>query len=264
MKKSKAGGLPSEAHSLGRGTQSINFQSETVDTRLSKGVLHQRRDLVFGLPVDLFGATHWDLLLLLLSHGPEGFYINKIENSLGEILKNKRLDEYFSEKNEALIYIVRDMMKDVINSGTGRALKSRYKFNNPVAGKTGTTNSFTDAWFVGFTPELAIGVWVGMDNPAVSINKYGSQAALPIFAKSIKKIYDFGEYSLGEGKVRKLNNKLDWEEPSTGLVKKRICKESMKPANKYCKQRSELLDELFLDNFVPQKCDIDSHSSLYK
>ena len=191
-------------------------------------------------------------------------YINKIENSLGEILKNKRLDEYFSEKNEALIYIVRDMMKDVINSGTGRALKSRYKFNNPVAGKTGTTNSFTDAWFVGFTPELAIGVWVGMDNPAVSINKYGSQAALPIFAKSIKKIYDFGEYSLGEGKVRKLNNKLDWEEPSTGLVKKRICKESMKPANKYCKQRSELLDELFLDNFVPQKCDIDSHSSLYK
>ena len=110
--------------------------------------------------------------------------------------------------NEGVVYIIRDMMKDVIlkKKGTGRSLITKYNFDgNAVAGKTGTTNNFTDAWFIGFTPQLAIGVWVGMDNPAVSLgNKvYGSKAALPIFAKSLKKIYDYGKYSLGDDKVRK-------------------------------------------------------------
>ena len=81
-------------------------------------------------------------------------------------------------------------MRDVIrDGGTGSSLRWKYKFYSPIAGKTGTTNNFTDAWFVGATPQVTIGVWVGMDNPAVSIKKYGSQAALPIFARSIKKIY---------------------------------------------------------------------------
>ncbi|MAV63949.1 MAG: hypothetical protein CMG00_02035 [Candidatus Marinimicrobia bacterium] len=191
-------------------------------------------------------------------------YINKIENSLGETLESNKFNENFSEKNEALVYIIRDMMKDVINSGTGRSLKTRYGFNSPVAGKTGTTNNFTDAWFVGFTPQIAIGVWVGMDNPAVSINKYGSQAALPIFAESIKKIYDFGEYSLGYEKVTKLDKQLDWTKPNNGLVEKKLCKESMKIANKYCNQRSGLVDEIFLEGFMPEKCDISSHLSRYK
>ena len=192
-------------------------------------------------------------------------YINRIENSLGKVLDNNMTEQEFAEKEEALIFIIRNMMKDVINSGTGSSLRWKYKFDSPVAGKTGTTNGFTDAWFVGFTPQLAIGVWVGMDNPAVSINKFGSQAALPIFAKSIKKIYDFGEFSLGNDEVRKLDKDLDWSKPLEGVIDKKICKKSMKLPNKYCKSRDGLVDEIFLEGFIPNEvCDIKTHISRYK
>ena len=99
--------------------------------------------------------------------------------------------------NESDIYILRDMMKSVIDRGTGGSIRWKYKFYAPAAGKTGTTNSKTDAWFVGFTPQIAIGVWVGLDDPSMTLGdkQYGSSAALPIFAKSIKSIYEKGNYS---------------------------------------------------------------------
>ena len=104
-----------------------------------------------------------------------------------------------------------------------------------------------------------------MDNPAVSIKKYGSEAALPIFGKTINKIYGFGEYSLGDDKVRKLDKNLDWDLPDAGIVEKKVCKESLKLANKYCKNKVGLIDEIFLENHIPNnKCDIKSHLSRYK
>ena len=103
-----------------------------------------------------------------------------------------------------------------------------------------------------------------MDNPAVSINKFGGQAALPIFAKSIKKIYDFGEYSLGNHS-RKLDDNLDWEKPDKGIVSKELCKESMKIANKYCKNKAGVINDFFLENYIPyNQCSIKSHLSRYK
>ena len=87
-------------------------------------------------------------------------------------------------------------MKDVINTGTGSKIRWKYKFTAPMAGKTGTTNRMTDAWFIGFTPEIAMGVWVGIDNPEMKLGEkqYGSRAALPIFAKAINKIYSLGNF----------------------------------------------------------------------
>jgi len=191
-------------------------------------------------------------------------YIYKIENSLGRLLDKIEPEENYAEDNEALIYLIRDMMKDVIKDGTGKSIREKYGFYAPVAGKTGTTNNFTDAWFIGFTPQVAIGVWVGMDNPAVSIKKYGSRAALPVFAKSIKKIYDFGEYSLGNA-TRELDEDMDWKKPSKGITTKKICNESMRIANKYCSNKAEVQNEFFLDNYIPyDKCNIKSHLSRYK
>ena len=195
----------------------------------------------------------------------EPTYINKIDNNLGSTLKEIDIKENYANSNEATVYLIRDMMRDVIRDGTGQKLRWKYKFYSPVAGKTGTTNKFTDAWFVGFTPQVCIGVWIGMDNPAVSIQKYGSEAALPIFGETINKIYGFGEYSLGNGKVRKLDEKLDWDIPEKGIVEKKICKESLKIQNKYCKSKAGLIEEIFLENHVPNdKCDIKSHISRYK
>src|ERR1700675_4839566 len=72
------------------------------------------------------------------------------------------------------------MLEDVVNFGTGVGAKA---LGRPAAGKTGTTNDFTDAWFMGFTPQLTAGVWVGFDDKQVSLGKResGAQAALPIW-----------------------------------------------------------------------------------
>jgi penicillin-binding protein 1A len=72
------------------------------------------------------------------------------------------------------------MLEDVVNFGTGQGAKVLAR---PAAGKTGTTNDFTDAWFMGFTPQLTAGVWVGFDDKQISLGKgeTGAHAALPIW-----------------------------------------------------------------------------------
>ena len=144
------------------------------------------------------------------------------------------------------------MMKSVIDSGTGGSIRWKYKFNSPMAGKTGTTNSKADAWFVGFTPQLAIGIWVGMDDPGVSLgkNQFGSAAALPIFANTIKKIYQTGEYQYMNETVL-LNEHVDWPMPQ-GVVEVSICKETYEKTTRFCPETKEFflkhrpqLDNLF-------------------
>ena len=81
------------------------------------------------------------------------------------------------------------MLEDVVQFGT--AMRAR-ELNRPVAGKTGTTSDFTDAWFLGFTPSLTAGVWVGNDDPGVSLGskETGARAALPIWIEFMKDVYD--------------------------------------------------------------------------
>ena len=78
------------------------------------------------------------------------------------------------------------MMEGVIKRGTAKKLK---EFNVPIAGKTGTTNENKDAWFIGFTPNLVIGVYVGYDQPkSLGYKQTGSSVAVPIFKRFAKKI----------------------------------------------------------------------------
>ena len=78
------------------------------------------------------------------------------------------------------------MLADVINAGT--AYKARQAgFTLPAAGKTGTTNDYVDAWFVGFTPHLVTGVWVGFDQPPTIVsNGYAAELAVPIWGGFMK------------------------------------------------------------------------------
>ncbi|MDO8677722.1 MAG: PBP1A family penicillin-binding protein [Acidobacteriota bacterium] len=80
-------------------------------------------------------------------------------------------------------YLMADMLKGVVDAGTGSAVR-RYGFTRPAGGKTGTTNDYYDAWFVGFTPRLVTGVWVGFDHPR-SIRRagYASELAVPMWAR---------------------------------------------------------------------------------
>jgi len=94
-------------------------------------------------------------------------------------------DNHIQVLSPQTAYQMTSILQGVIERGTGKKLK---KLGLNIAGKTGTTNENTDAWFIGFTSNLVIGVYVGMDNPQ-PLGKFetGSKAALPIFEEFVKK-----------------------------------------------------------------------------
>jgi penicillin-binding protein 1A len=140
--------------------------------------------------------------------------------------------------------IMRDLLQGVIRGGTGYGIVRDYKFTVPAGGKTGTTNDYTDAWFVGFTPQLATGVWVGFDDPQLSlgVGETGAQAALPFWGTFMKMVYDSLDFPPAQF------------EESPNVVEVEICKESKKRAGPYC---PETVKELFiLKNAPTETCDI--------
>jgi penicillin-binding protein 1B len=83
-------------------------------------------------------------------------------------------------------YLMTSLLKGVVDRGTG-AKARLWGVRGPVAGKTGTTDGYRDAWFVGYTPELVVGVWVGFDDER-ALRLTGSQAALPIWADIVRRL----------------------------------------------------------------------------
>jgi penicillin-binding protein 1A len=89
--------------------------------------------------------------------------------------------------DEAVAFQMTSMMEDVLDRGTGSTARTTYGVRFPAGGKTGTTDDFKDAWFVGFTSSTVVGVWVGEDQPAsIGRDAYGARYALPIWADFIK------------------------------------------------------------------------------
>ena len=85
------------------------------------------------------------------------------------------------------------MLESVVDSGTARRLRWKYGFTGDIAGKTGTTQSQADGWFIGYTPKLVGGAWVGAEDPKVHFRDIslgqGANMALPIYAYYMKKVY---------------------------------------------------------------------------
>ena len=113
------------------------------------------------------------------------FCINCDQISYTSKIYPKIKDNYKQVFSPQTAYQITSILEGVINRGTGKKLK---KLELNLAGKTGTTNENTDAWFIGYTSNLVIGVYVGMDNPA-PLGKFetGSKTALPIFENFVKK-----------------------------------------------------------------------------
>ena len=131
--------------------------------------------------------------------------IVRIEDKYGRIIK-----EYSNEQKEVLspetAYMMTNLLQTVVDKGTGGSIRWKYKFRHPAAGKTGTTQNWSDAWFVGYTPQIAAGVWYGVDQYPISLGKgqAGSVAALPawaIFMKEAHKTLDLPkeDFSVPEG-----------------------------------------------------------------
>jgi membrane carboxypeptidase/penicillin-binding protein len=83
-------------------------------------------------------------------------------------------------------YLMADMLRGVIDGGTAYGVR-QMGFTLPAGGKTGTTNDYRDAWFIGFTPSLVTGVWVGYDHPrTIRRNGYAAELAVPMWTRFMK------------------------------------------------------------------------------
>ncbi|MGK7391471.1 MAG: transglycosylase domain-containing protein [Candidatus Cyclobacteriaceae bacterium M2_1C_046] len=127
-------------------------------------------------------------------------YLLAITDQNGEILEKGYADvtrDRVIDKTTNAIMI--EMMKGVINEGTASRLRWKYNITNDVAGKTGTTQNNADGWFIGITPRLVTGVWVGADDPRIRFRYtnlgQGASTAVPVFASYFKKINKDEEFS---------------------------------------------------------------------
>ncbi len=181
----------------------------------------------------------------------EPIAITRIEDRFGNVIyraSTKRREVL----SRATAYLMTNMLETVINSGTGGSARWKYGFTKTAAGKTGTTNNFTDAWFVGFTPFLTAGVWVGLDDPLLTLGngESGAVAALPFWADFMKRVYQ----------TLKLPDESFKQPPE--VIRLQICADSGKLATNYC---PNVLDEVFNIKYHPtEQCDLHRGPNLKK
>ena len=129
-------------------------------------------------------------------------FITRIEDKNGNVIQRFTPEES-EAMNEIAAYKTIELMKGVVQSGTGVRLRSLYGFTNPIAGKTGTTQKNSDGYFMGITPDLTTGVWVGAEDRSVHFRStrlgQGSHTALPIWAIYMKKVYADQSLNISKG-----------------------------------------------------------------
>ncbi len=142
--------------------------------------------------------------------------------------------------------LMTDMMRSVVDEGTGGSLRWKWGFKPQAAGKTGTTNDYADAWFIGFTPHLVAGVWVGFDDPGLSLARLpGSSAALPLWAQFMKAAYEEVDYYSERARA-------EFEYPEALITRRAVCEDTHKLATRYCPRRTK--DLFIADGVLPEMC----------
>ncbi len=120
-------------------------------------------------------------------------FITSIVDSNGVTVWQNPMVAPYTVLDPSVAFILRDMLRDVVDRGTARSIRQFVPESVPVAGKTGTTNDNTDVWFVGMTPDLVAGVWLGFDKPqSIARGAYGGGLAAPIWGRMIALAGDTG------------------------------------------------------------------------
>jgi penicillin-binding protein 1A len=159
-----------------------------------------------------------DAYTVFPNHGirTEALYVTHIEDNLGNVIAQftPATEEVLNEEST---YKMLDMLQAVVNEGTGGRIRWRYKFDAPAGGKTGTTNDNADGWFIGFTPELVTGIWVGWEDRTVHFTNMadgqGASMALPVWGNYMKAVYDDTEIGYDKTKGFDIPS---WFNPNAG------------------------------------------------
>ncbi|MCK4404119.1 MAG: PBP1A family penicillin-binding protein [candidate division Zixibacteria bacterium] len=190
-------------------------------------------------------VTLWDMVsaFSVFPHGGikvEPKYILKITDRYGKVLEEKK----FSRREEVLsaqtAYIMITMLQSVINRGTGYGARAR-GFTRPAGGKTGTSDDCMDNWFLGFTPQITAGVWIGYDDKTViGENVTGAHTALPVWTDFMIKAHG--------------NLPVEYFKLPPGIYFKTVCLESGLPATDKCPR---IITDIFTEETLPEGvCDL--------
>lgn len=171
----------------------------------------------------------------------KGIYIEP--TAIDSILdrSGKKIYESVPEEKEVIsaetAYLMVSMFQSAMEpGGTGQSARSIFGLKRPAGGKTGTTQEFTDAWYMGFIPQMVAGTWVGFDDPQITLGqrRSGAVVALPIWARFMKTACD------------SLNIPVENFEMPDGVIPLNICKETKLIATKYCpKIEHEVFDRKY-------------------
>jgi len=117
-------------------------------------------------------------------------FIYRIEDRNRKIVFSREVRALAPALDPRVTYVVRDMMRDVVERGTAASIRRYLPRSIPAAGKTGTTNDNSDVWFVGLTPDVVAGVWLGFDKPtSIAPGAAGGSLAAPVWGKMVARYY---------------------------------------------------------------------------
>lgn len=154
-----------------------------------------------NVPAICLGTTDISVYEMIGAYSPfmnygiysKPYYIERIEDKNGNIIYRNKVESTEAISESSAINMNYMMQQVSLGRGTAARLRSAYGFKMDIACKTGTTQSNSDGWFIGSTPELLTAVWVGADDPSITFAStslgQGASSALPIWAKLYKKIY---------------------------------------------------------------------------
>ena len=146
----------------------------------------------------------------------EPLFVTRIEDNNGNVLANF-VPQTYEVINETTSYKMIYMLRNVMDHGTGVRARFKYGLKSPMGGKTGTSQNHSDGWFVGFTPSLVSGVWVGGEDRSIHFDNMsagqGANMALPIWAIYMQKVY--ADEELGYDKEEQFDVP-EWFDPEAG------------------------------------------------
>jgi len=217
------------------------YSPQSVITMARKMGVTSDLDPVPSLALGSSDISLYEMVGAFNTFANKGVYIKpmmiiRIEDKYGNVIES-----FVSDKQEAMseetAYLMLDLLKGVVQSGTGIRLRLKYGFNNPIAGKTGTTQNQSDGWFMGITPDLTTGVWVGAEDRSVHFRTLGlgagANTALPIWALYMQKVLADRSLQISKG---------DFERPVQPLSVQLDC-------DKFEKDQENLEEELEIMEF---------------
>lgn len=172
------------------------------------------------------------------------YLIERIETLDGELIYEHQVkpERVFSEQTA---FLITDILRDVINRGTARTIRNGLGSKLDMAGKTGTTNDAYDSWFIGYTPQVSLGVWMGYPKLETLTQGYARRTQT-IWLELMK--------TLKEVRPEYVNEELRFSQPDD-IVRRTVCSKSGKLPSDLCREAGFLVDDYFNRAFIPTETD---------